>query len=212
DYSHFCREQNILNGIFSYPGDCTLFIRCSSLDTIIEPCPYGQAFNPASGSCQNDESARLCQGIGQLPGQTTVQTYLDVSDHCRRSNYRDGIHSHPYTCEVYLKCVDYVTHFLICPNNTLFDPIPRGCVSSSIARPCNDAIAQSYDIYRACEKYNLLNGFYPDPIRCSNFIECHFGVTHYYECPDGLHFNVQAGACDLSDLVDCSYNFKFTFT
>ena len=48
-----------------------------------------------------------------------------------------------------------------------------------------------------------VDGYYPDPADCSNFIVCSAGVAYPRSCPAGLKYNKAKKLCDWPQNVQC---------
>jgi hypothetical protein len=44
----------------------------------------------------------------------------------------------------------------------------------------------------------------PNPLSCTSFCKCDWGVARYFECPAGLHFNAELQVCDWPEGAKCT--------
>ncbi|XP_059162231.1 peritrophin-44-like isoform X2 [Physella acuta] len=72
-------------------------------------------------------------------------------------------------------------------------------------------IPASPDMAGICNKFNLVDGIYPDPGACSKFVECVSANTYHMECPASLMFNSKLLVCDEAYDVTCTDNYNYNF-
>ncbi|XP_059162230.1 chitin-binding domain protein cbd-1-like isoform X1 [Physella acuta] len=214
--ANICSHNGWAAGIHPYPGDCNHYVYCVNYNTHILVCPPGTSFDTRVNGCLDTSDAEPCKAT-TTPAPTTTttparNTTITITDSniCSHNGWVFGTHPYPTDCSRYVICINSVTHVVICAPGTRFDKRVKDCLVTSYAEPCytND---QWTDMAGICNKFNLVDGIYPDPGACSKFVECVSANTYHMECPASLMFNSKLLVCDEAYDVVCTDNYNYNF-
>ncbi|GFO44619.1 chondroitin proteoglycan 1 [Plakobranchus ocellatus] len=77
DVLSLCRDNDMADGIYSHPSDCTMFIECSGRITSEFDCPANLVFNPDLRVCDDPHS--VIGGLNCVLTTTTSTTAMPTS-------------------------------------------------------------------------------------------------------------------------------------
>ncbi|CAL1534778.1 unnamed protein product [Lymnaea stagnalis] len=132
DYQDFCNYKHLGTGVHLYPGTCDKFVYCTNSETFVVYCAVGHLYDTDYGACVEAKTAKSCSN------DTNQNIIPGNFSYCQDNNWKNGAHSHPHTCIMYVVCSNYQTTVVPCQRGLLFDIKFRTCVDSKIARPCDD--------------------------------------------------------------------------
>ncbi|XP_033106701.1 acidic mammalian chitinase-like [Anneissia japonica] len=212
-----CRDT--MSGAESHDTDCSKYYICYQYAIVAtQNCPDGTLFDTRWKFC-NQASKVTCGGVFK----TTEASTESVQSVCE-GVMTGGRVAHPSDCSKYLVCSDGAiasTH--VCPPDMLFSPDLLYCNWPSLvtcqesrtirtslppttATPSQEATETQHVIL---EDFCLSqpNGYYSHPNDCNGYIRCVGSRTYIKQCPNNLHWNQNAMACDWPQNAICSSQF-----
>ncbi|CAG9858228.1 unnamed protein product [Phyllotreta striolata] len=183
-----------------FPGTtCKTYVNCWDGAAVEQECPEGLLFS-SKGYCDFSQNV-VCK---------TEKISKISPQELKECPFESGTFRDKNDCSVYHKCIAYkITATYICPVGFKYNE-EKGICDYEEKVNCNktqtingnvegDAIAAQFA--QCPVKY----GTYRDPNNCSKYYVCAlFKIIAQRECPSGLSFNDNTGACDYSYNVNCN--------
>lgn len=151
-------------------------------------CPVGLFYNELSGQCDFRSDIAACGGAAANTA-TSPAPGAAMFD-CRGK--KDGFYESAPCAERFYQCSGgFVTH-QICPKGLVFNLANGVC---DYREQCNSEAAQEQSPIIDCLVSE--DGFYANGRCLSTYTICSNGLSYMQQCPSGLVYSADAGACDL---------------
>lgn len=127
----------------------------------------------------------------QLAVFLTVTVAVAIGQHIECSGAPHGYFvTHPQSCAHYYSCIQgEIAVPDVCPDGYKFNPLDQLCDFAEMVDCITCAIFGIQTI--------------ADPKSCTAYYRCEFGVRQTLTCPQGMHFDVNTGACNAIGAANC---------
>ncbi|GFU13731.1 chondroitin proteoglycan 2 [Nephila pilipes] len=171
-----------------YPDkkDCSKYMLCLGGVLHKGQCAEGLLFDSVGNNCDLEDRVKC--------PSTTI---------CASPS---GIYPHPSNCSLFYRCNDGRPNLEKCLDNKHFSTASKKCTE-----PCEAKCEQNLNCVTIVPPPVVSDssiciegdGLYPVKNDCSIFYQCTNGYAYFVRCPDGLHFNVEYGVCELPCDAKC---------
>lgn len=208
--------QNNRPSFQPYPLDCKSFIFCNGLSTTphLLRCSEGQLFDSVINLCIKAANA-LCKK-SDSSRTTPVEDYLSIKYRSKgkakiicADKDKETFLPHPTNCSRFYKCLRGNAIEMECSPGMHFDRVSGSCsqprtINCNVLPIYHDRSHEDECEIPKCPPYNWGNvvQFY-NPLNCSEFFKCNWGVPKKFSCPPGLEYSRRLQVCDFPYLAEC---------
>jgi Mg-chelatase subunit ChlD len=129
--SILCFQYSWADGRHPNPNDCSKYVECGSLVTILYACNSGDAYDPIKGLCTDRALAHPCNDplyfgdtvttVSVGVATTKGPTITNINNLCKDFALADGNYPDPSQCERFVECTAQLTRNETCPYGLHFN-------------------------------------------------------------------------------------------
>lgn len=162
-------------------------------------CPDGLNFNPTAHVCDTPQNAQCTSGETTESGVTEGTTENPTSAETTEQPTSSRTTENPTSRETTEQPSSSGTTENHTSRQTTEQPTSSGTSENPTSSDSTETTSGGIDF--ECESSGI--HFHAHPTECTKYIECVEGFPYEFTCPNGLHFNPVAEACDYPESAGC---------